>query len=195
MGYGLPKSVEIAGEEFSCRYDYRVIMDIFEVLNDIELSDDERALAVLEIFYPDFPELPDYNESLKKCFEFINGGKEANRSEKKQPQLVNWKDDFSMIVAPVNRVLGYEIRSVEYDPATNTGGVHWYTFLSAYMEMGDCLFAQVVGIRDKKAKGKPLSKTDKEFYKRNRDIIDIKQHYTEAENDLVSMWTGGANNG
>lgn len=30
MSYGLPKSVDIDGQEFAIRYDYRVILDIFE---------------------------------------------------------------------------------------------------------------------------------------------------------------------
>ena len=34
MSYGLPKSVEIDGQEFAIRYDYRVILDIFEAMND-----------------------------------------------------------------------------------------------------------------------------------------------------------------
>lgn len=103
---------------------------------------------------------------------------------------MNWESDFSLIAAPVNRVLGYEIRAVEYDVENNSGGVHWYTFLSAYMEIGDCLFAQVINIREKKAKGKPLNKTDKEFYRKNRDMVDIKIHYTETEKDVLKQWTG-----
>ena len=42
----------------------------------------------------------------------------------------------------------------------------------------------------KKAKGKSLDKSDREFYRKNRDIIDIKHTYSEAENKLVSFWTG-----
>lgn len=189
MGYGLPKSVEINGREYAIRYDFRVILDIFEALNDIDLNDQERALAVLQMFYVDFDDLEDYDAALNECFRFINGGKE-NQNTKKEPQLVNWESDFSLIAAPVNRVLGYEIRAVEYDVENNSGGVHWYTFLSAYMEIGDCLFAQVINIREKKAKGKPLNKTDKEFYRKNRDLVDIKMHYTETEKDVLKQWTG-----
>lgn len=189
MGYGLPKSVEINGEEFPIRYDYRVILDIFEAINDPELNDGERALAVLQMFYPDFVKIKDYDMAIKECLKFINGGKEETIS-KKQPRLVAWDQDFPYIVAPINRVLGYDIRSTEYDIENNTGGLHWWTFLSAYMEIGDCLFAQIVGIRDKKSKGKKLDKADQEFYRKNREIIDIKTHYTDAENDLVKAWTG-----
>ena len=189
MGYGLPKSVEINGEEYEIRYDFRVILDIFEALNDIDLNDQERALAVLQMFYVDFDGLEDYDAALKACFQFLNGGKE-NQNTKKEPQLVNWESDFSLVAAPVNRGLGYEIRAVEYDVENNSGGVHWYTFLSAYMEIGDCLFAQVINIREKKAKGKSLNKTDKEFYRKNRDMVDIKIHYTETEKDVLKQWTG-----
>ena len=34
MEYGLPKSVEIGGTKFEIRYDFRVILEIFEALND-----------------------------------------------------------------------------------------------------------------------------------------------------------------
>lgn len=190
MGYGLPKSVNIGGEDFSIRYDYRVILDIFEAINDPDLNDEERALAVLQMFYPDFDRIEDYDAAIRECLKFINGGKEEETG-KKQPQLVCWEQDFPHIVAPVNRVLGEEIRAVEYDIEMNTGGLHWWTFLSAYYEIGDCLFAQIVRIREKKAKGKKLDKSEQEFYKKNRDIIDIKRHYTEAEDDIIKAWTGG----
>ena len=63
-----------------------------------------------------------------------------------------------------------------------------YSFLSFYQEIGDCLFAQVVRIRDKKAHGKSLDKQDREFYRKNRDIIDLKTTYTESEKDVLAAW-------
>ena len=188
MSYGLPKTVEIDGEEFAIRYDYRVILDIFEILNDPDFNDQERALAVLQIFYVEFDQLTDYDAAIQECFRFINGGREEI-SKQKQPQLISWKHDFSMIVAPINRVLGYEVRAKEYDPQTNTGGVHWWTWLGAYMEIGDCLFAQIIRIREKRALGKPLDKADKEFYRKNRDIVDLKTQYTDTEQELLKAWT------
>jgi len=64
--------------------------------------------------------------------------------------------------------------------------------LSYYMEIGDCLFAQVVAIRDKKARGKPLDKQEREFYRRNRKMVDLKTTYTEAEQNLLAAWGIGA---
>ena len=192
MNYGLPTSVEIDGVDYAIRYDFRAILDIFEALNDPDLEQWERILAALQIFYIGFDQLTDYNTAAVECFKFINGGNEDD-TKKKSPKLMDWEQDFPYIVAPVNRIIGKEIRSIPYDEKTNTGGLHWWTFLSAYTEIGECFFAQVVRIRDLKARGKTLDKSDREFYRRNRDVIDIKTRYSDAENDILSAWTGEVN--
>lgn len=187
MGYGLPKSVEINDQNFSIRYDFRVILTIFEVLDDEELSDEERAYTALKLFFVDFDNIPDYDEAIGKMFWFINGGKTPD-DKKKDPELIDWEKDFPFIISPINRVLGEEIRESEYDPDENVGGVHWFTFLSAYMEIGDCLFAQVIRIRELKARGKPLDKSDRDFYRRNKDLVDIPKKLSREESDALNAW-------
>lgn len=189
MEYGLPTKVNISGEYFKIRYDFRVIMDIFEAINDPDMDNQERVIAVLTMFYPDYENLPDYEEAVKKLFWFINGGEEA-ADRRKRPKLVDWQQDYRLIIAPVNRVLGQESRSIPYDAKTNTGGLHWWTFLAAYQEIGDCLFAQVVRIRNKKQRGKKLDKAEQEFYSKNRDIIDIKTRYSKVEEEFFARWLG-----
>lgn len=43
MDYGLPTSVTIDGQDFPIRYDFRVIMDIFEAINDPDMDNQERG--------------------------------------------------------------------------------------------------------------------------------------------------------
>lgn len=182
MIYDLPTSFEIGGKEYEIRSDYRAALDICVALSDPELDDSEKALVALTILYPDFDDMPpsDYKEALDKCLWFINGGEEDDG--KKAPKLMDWEQDFKLLVAPVNRVLGKEIRSLEY--------LHWWTWVSAYMEIGgDCTFAQIVSIRDKQARHKQLDKAEKEWLKRNRDLVEFKQKYTQAEDDLLKQWT------
>lgn len=189
MDYGLPTSVTIDGHDFPVRYDFRVIMDIFEAINDPDMDNQERVIAILAMFYPDYDRITDYETATKELFKFINGGEEST-AKRKRTKLVNWQQDYRLIIAPVNRVLGQESRSIQYDVKTNTGGLHWWTFLAAYQEIGDCLFAQVVRIRSKKAKGKKLDKAEQEFYLKNRDIIDIKIRYSKAEEEFFAQWLG-----
>lgn len=189
-GYDLPRSVEVGGREYEIRTDYRAVLDICAAYTDPELKNEEKAIAVLDIFYfsPGWEDIPPehWREALEKCSWFIDGGRPAGRTG--GPALVNWEQDFHLIAAPVSRVYGGEIRAVPYDSQTNQGGLHWWTFLSLYLEIGDCLFAQVVRIRDMKARGKRLDKQDQEFYRRNRELVDIKRVYTESEQALLKEW-------
>lgn len=190
MIYDLPTSVEIGGAPYEIRSDYRPILDICIALADPELTDQERAEVALTIFYPSFDEIPVdcYEEAIKKCYWFIGCGEDED-TEKKSPRLVDWKQDFKLIVSPVNRVLGREIRSVPYDYEENTGGFHWWSFIAAYYEIGgDCTFAQVVSIRDKLARKKTLDKSDREWYRKNKKLVDFKKKYTKADDDLLKRW-------
>lgn len=58
MRYDLPTAVEVNGTEYQIRSDYRDILTIIEALSDAELSEEEKAEAMLDIFYPDFAEMP-----------------------------------------------------------------------------------------------------------------------------------------
>lgn len=190
MNYGLPVAAEIGGRPFSIRTDFRVMLDIIECMNDPELSGADKAEAALVMFYPDADALPDVEEAVSFLLWFMDGGKDPERENRKSPRLVDWERDFDHIIAPVNRVLGLEARGVPYDIESNTGGLHWWTFLAAYMEIGgDCLMAQIVNIRDKKARGKKLEKNEREWYRRNQKLVDLPTRYTEAEKDLEKEWT------
>lgn len=188
MNYDLPKTLNICGTEYNIRYDYRCILEICAAMEDPELDKQDKAIVALVIFYPDFEDMPPehYQEAVNKCFWFISGGEEDQG--KKGPKLVSWDQDIKYIIAPVNKVLGQEIRAIQYDAKTNTGGLHWWTFLSAYLEIGDCVFAQIVRIRNLKAKGKKLDKADQEWYRQNRHLVDIKQTFTETENEILKEW-------
>lgn len=181
MVYDLPKRLNVGGVDYEIRSDYRAVLDIFEAMNDPDLDAPEKALAALTIFYPAFREIPcqSYQEALKQCFWFINGG--STEKQQKGPKLMDWSQDFPLIISPVNRALGYEARDSERY-------LHWWTFISAYYEIGDCLFAQIVRIRNKKARGKPLDKSEQEFYRQNRDLVDLKTKLSAVEEDVMRMW-------
>ena len=174
---GLPSSLEVGGEEKAIRTDYRVALDCFLALTDAELDDYNKLMEVLEMLYIDDIDPHDWKEAVEQAMWYLRGGIEDRG--KKNPQLVSWAQDFPYIASPISAVVGKDIRSVE---------MHWWSFLSAYMAIGDCMFAQIVRIRDLKARGKRLDKLDKDFYRRNKDIIDIQKPLTEAEEEILKEW-------
>ena len=59
--------------------------------------------------------------------------------------------------------------------------MHWWTFLGLFSEIGECTFASIVNIRNKRNKGKKLEKHEQEFYVANRQQIDLKRHYSAEQ--------------
>ena len=186
MNYDLPKSLTVCEKEYAIRWDFRAALDLCAALSDAALSDEDRALAALVIVYPDFDGMPPehYQAAIERAMWFLSGGETEHPGAKKKTVLMNWEQDWPLIVGPVSRVLGQDIRGME--------ALHWWSFLAAYMEIGECTFAQVVSIRSKKLRGKKLEKAEREWYRENRDIVDLRTVYTEDEDALLRHWGGGA---
>lgn len=181
MTYELPKTVTFCGTEYAIRSDYRAALDICAALSDVAYTEQERAIIALDIFYPDFQSMPPshYATALQWCFWFLDCGEQKDSGNK--PKLMDWEQDFRYIVSPVNRVLNTEIRDIPY--------LHWWTFVSAYNEIGDCLFAQIVRIRDKRQRGEKLDKHEQTWYRRNREKVDFKTTYSTEEKELLEKWS------
>lgn len=184
MIYSLPYYVEIDGEQLNIRNncDFRVVLDIIEVLNDDDLTEQEKIQCALFIFYGDeLNKTSNYEEAIRQMFIIINGGEEETEQVEK-PRLMDWQHDFSQIAPPVSRVLGYDVR-------TPNKFTHWYSWLGGYMEIGECTFSNIVSIRSKRMKGKKLEKWEEEFYREHKKMIDLPQKLSREEQEFLdSDW-------
>lgn len=197
INWDLPTTVEIDGTEYKIRNkcDYRVVLDVISILNDNEFDDDDKIKGSLCIFYEDLMPLFDLEQNnylsenqaiIKTLFDemikIINLGKENDPNEPEKPKTMDWEHDYNNITPPISRVLGYSVR----DQKNYT---HWYDFIGAYMEIGDCHFAQIISIRNKIAKGKKLDEQDRQFYRENKKEIDLPMKLSIEEKEwLDSDW-------
>ena len=173
--FNLPVSVQISGAEVSIRTDFRVILEIFVMLSDPELSDTDKTEALLRMFYEDRP--ADTAAAIAAFRDFVDPSPSAGGG----PSLVNWSRDFPLLIGPVNHVLGTECRSMPY--------LHWHTFLAAYMEIPpDSVFAQVLRIREKLRSGRKLEKWERDFLQRNTSLINPPTMLSSAEKGILSKW-------
>lgn len=169
----LPTALEIGGEEWTIRTDYRAIIDILNFFNDPEYEPDEKILIALDILYEDFESMPTclHEEAYKKGMSFIDMG--IKNDGKIHPRTMDWEQDAPLVISSVNKVLNCEIRSLQY--------MHWWTFLGAYMEIGKGLYSQILSIRAKKIKGQKIEKWERQFYTENKHLIDLDTRYSDEE--------------
>lgn len=166
----LPTALEINGREYAIRSDFRDCLTILEAYQDGELSLEEKVYVAMDILYVDFGSMPQdcYEEAYSKLLWFLNGGGIVGSDGKRErKRLMDWKQDAPLYFPAVNKTAGCEVRQ--------SGYIHFWTFLGYYYEIGEGLFATVISIRDKLAKRKKLEQYEKDFYRENKNLVDLKK--------------------
>ena len=184
--YELPESLEIGGVAYTIRTDFRAVLDILKCYADPEYEEDERALIMLRVLYIDWEKIPEdlYEEALRQGAEFIDMG--ISSEGKLSRCVMDWEQDAPIIIPAVNKVFGADVRGLLH--------LHWWTFLGAYMEIGESLYSTVLQIRQKKAQKKKLEKYEQDFFQQNRSIVELRRKDTEEQreekNELIKMLDG-----
>jgi hypothetical protein len=180
----LPKQLNVNGIDRAIRSDFRTALLIFTAYNDNELLDNEKTMVMLECLYVEFEQVDpgNYLEAIEKGVQFLDGGGKAEKgsNHSKVKKVMDWEQDEQIIFSAINKIAGYETRAKEY--------LHWWTFLGFFNEIGEGLFTSIINIRSKKNKGKKLEKYEQEFYRDNKNLIDIKVKYTEDEQAEIDEW-------
>ena len=178
--FDLPSTVTISGIEYPIRTDFRTILEILVMLDDPDLTDADKTEALLRMFYVNRPEDP--KAALQAFTNFVDPRHSQKGERKKQSPLIDWQQDFDLMVAPINHILGFECRAADY--------LHWRTFLAAYLEIPpESVFARVLRIREKLRTGKKLEKYERTWYSKNRDLVHLKPKFSKAEEAILSEWT------
>lgn len=194
--YELPITIEIGDKICPIRDDgdYRMVLDCFIVLQDLELADNyERVLSALIIFYEDLDvdsalqlSEDELTERVQKMYDFFECGQDNTYANKHDYKLMDWEQDAQLVVSAINNVAGKEIRAEKY--------IHWWTFMGYYMSIGESAFSTVVSIRYKIITGKKLEKYERDFKNDNPQYFiwnrkSIEEQ--EAEQYIRELWNQG----
>lgn len=171
----LPDTLEVGGRQMKIRTDIWTVLNIFQAFNDPQLTDREKAYVCIMCLYVDADDIPaeDMQEAVEKAFWFCGGG-DIPKAEQ-SVRVIDWEHDERIIFPALSKVLGVgDVRSLPY--------MHWWTFCGGFGELPhDSLLSAVISIRQKLGAHKPLDKAEKEFYRKNRDMIDIPLRLTDEE--------------
>ncbi len=173
----LPLSLNVGGKDYPIRTDYRDCLLILDAFNDPDLSWQEQYMVMLQILYKEVPGEEHIKEAIDKALWFLNLGEESSQVSSKP--VFSWEQDEQMIFAEVNKIAGREIRLDEY--------MHFWTFMGFFQCIGEGLFSTVISIRQKLNSHKKLDKTEKEFYKKNKQLVDLKKRVSTAEQQSIDL--------
>lgn len=189
--WDLPTSAAVGGKEYHIRNnaDYRVILDVIAAYEDETLTDAERVISALIIFYDGvntiedvYCTFDDVQEAVNVMMRFISCD-DNKMGHNAKIKLIDWVQDEQLIASAINRVIGQEVRFIDY--------MHWWTFIGHYMAVGECALSHVVGIRNKIARGKKLEKHEKEFRRNNPQYFVWERDIEKQRNNLQQFLADG----
>lgn len=189
LGY-LPTAIKIAGKNYRIKTDYRDILRIVAAFNDDELTDSEKIYVCLKQLYIDFDAIPteQFETAYKSAMAFLDCNMKS--SDRPGPKLINWEKDEPLVFPAINKVAGFEVRSVKY--------MHWWTFIGYFQGIdANDTWGFILTIRQKRAKHKKLEKHEQAFFSANTalclvdEVQDIKEKPLKDLENIYNALKGG----
>lgn len=113
-----PELAEIDGKEYKINTDFRVGIQCFIAIDDDEIDDFSRALAVIGLLFKDYESIQNYNEALKIAKKYLTC---ENKYQRKETKIdMDFIHDEAYIKASFLSDYKIDLNKLEY--------MHWYQF-------------------------------------------------------------------
>ena len=154
----LPDTVIVDGREFSIRTDFRISIMFELLIGDKELTQQQKLLQTLELYYDEIP--ANGEEAIEQVLSFYACGKQAKNSSggKKKgisTPIYSFEHDDGMIFSAFYDQYGIDLNEIEY--------LHWWKFKAMF----DALKADNEIVKIMSYRATDLS-TIKDKHERNR---------------------------
>lgn len=166
----LPTAVMIAGKKYQVNWGFRTCILIEICIFDKKLSDDERVMNALRLFYKD--EIPaDFNQAFEKMMWFYRGGAaekkdpaEGRRGASSQKRCYCFEQDAPYIYSAFRTQYRLDLQDLRSED------LHWWKFKAMFESMDENLkMSKIMGYRVAKTTG--MGKEQKAFF------ADMKKLY------------------
>lgn len=179
----LPGTVEVGGRTYPINTDFRPCLRTIMACEDKNLTGHEKAIVILTNLYPVIPD--DLNAALEQALLFLDGGKNQQEPEERQPRVYSFAKDSNFIFAAFRQTHRIDLQS---------DNLHWWEFIALFMDVGgDTTFSQLTSLRKRVKTGK-ATKEEREAAKQLGDIFHIEDTETrtlddlEAEEEFMKAW-------
>lgn len=174
----LPTSVMINGVEYPIRSNFRTMIKFEELMQDPDVTDQDKVWLALRLFYPEIPD--DMDQAVEQLLWFYRCDKRDNlyakkvkkRKAKKVNRIYDFELDDDYIYAAFMAQYHLDLHKVRY--------LHWWKFRAMFNSLSDDM--QISKIMEYRAV--ELDKVPKEkrsFYKRMKMLYALPLSRNEEE--------------
>ena len=127
----VPESVEIDGIEYEIRTDFRISILFEMMMQDEELSNEEKLLKALELYYPIIPN--NVEEAIEKIKWFYRCGKDIvksnNKSHGESVKIYDYEYDDDYIYSAFLSQYNIDLQDIKH--------LHWWKFKAMFKSLNE----------------------------------------------------------
>ncbi|BDR67201.1 hypothetical protein K144312032_14290 [Clostridium tetani] len=172
----VPTTIEIEDVEYKINSDFRTSI-LFELLmQDNELSEEDKIIQALQLYYPVIP--PNINEAVDKMLWFYRCGKDIIPSKgtergKGVMQIYSFEYDDDYIYSAFLDQYGIDLQDIEY--------LHWWKFKAMFKALKkDNEIVKIMGYRSMDL-SKIKDKEEKNYYRKMQELYKIPINKDEKD--------------
>lgn len=170
-----PKYAKVGNKKYKINTDFKVALKCNDVSTDANISDEERALAVICLLFGDegleHPE--DWNELIKISLKYLKCNKE--HKESKEEANMDFKQDWSYIQASFFSDYNIDLSKLQ---------MHWWQFYDLVCGLTDkCILNRVRFVRDFDINQIKDSK-EKQKWIEQKEQVALKKERTKTSEEI-----------
>lgn len=172
----LPDKVKIGGKEVPINTDFRASVSFAICVHDPNLTDEEKILKGLELYYPTRErDIYDIEEAVNKMLWFFRCGDETKpKGGKQQARAYDFEKDADSIYASFMMQYGVDLSSAP---------LHWWLFMAMLQNLKeDVPFSKIMTYRVIDTKG--MSKEQAAFYRKMKRLYRLEEKKTDEQEEF-----------
>lgn len=171
----VPTVVTIDGMEYEINSDFRASILFEEMMQDDEITNEDKVNNALELYYPVIPENP--KEAVEKLLWFYKCGKDVKKSKGtgkgSTQQILDYEYDDDYIYSAFLSQYGVDLQDIEY--------LHWWKFKAMFKALKeDNMIVKIMGYRSMDLHS-IKDKEQKAYYRRMKKLYEIPKPHEEIE--------------
>lgn len=204
---GLPYTVEVGGMEYQINTGFRTSILFEMMMLDDGLSDTEKVIKAVQLYYPETPGADLLPEAVDKVIWFYSCGDPPKEKTKIRRDDDEDEDETGDLLGSRNR--GKMVYSFEYDAPyiyaafleqygidlveTDDCDLHWWKFKALFQSLNEkTQFMKIMGYRGVKITSK-MSKEQKDYYRRMQKMyaLPLPQEEVDRQNAIIEALKNG----
>ena len=182
----LPTSFSIDGKKYEFNYDFRTSILFCLLMQDTELTEEEKILQGLQLYYPVIPS--NVEEAYEKILYFYSRGNDIEDNKKvKQGKRIFKRNNNRAYDFEVDANLIFSAFMTQYNINLNRDNLHWWEFMSLFNSLKDD--TEIVKIMNYRTIDVNTieDKKERKMYKQLQDYYSLENTITTEEKQLLEQ--------